>query len=454
MAYSEVVRTVFEGQDATNISHRILGPHPPRPESLPEILPESPAPSPAGDAHASARPPRQAWFPHAAALPAPRGTVLRVDSATALIEAAAQVPAGGTIMIAPGVYKMPQSLLLNTDDVSLRGASGQRGDVVLDFGDSRHHEAIRISACSGVTVADLTIANVRQNGLKINSDTGARRVTIHNLVGHNIWQRHVKGVKSPDREGQPTFVDDCRIQYCLFYNDRPKRRGDDPWEDAHPRMRFNYVGGIDVMSARNWQIRDNVFLNINGQTGEARGAIFLWQNSQGCRVERNVIVDCDSGICLGNSSDRGPRRHAVGCLVQNNFVTRCSESNLLADHTRDCQFLHNTVHDPQSRNGRLLRVVHANDGLLIAGNLFSGPRIVIEQLEGALERRDNLIRPVGEFFVDPEAGDLHLTRRAAAAIDAGRGLKQLSEDIDRQPRDRRPDLGADEWRPAKETADR
>ena len=37
--------------------------------------------------------------------------------------------------------------------------------------------------------------------------------------------------------------------------------------------------------------------------------------------------DCDSGICLGNSSARGERRHANGCIVRNNFVIRCSENS-------------------------------------------------------------------------------------------------------------------------------
>ena len=85
-----------------------------------------------------------------------------------------------------------------------------------------------MSHCTGVTIADLTVANVRQNGIKINSDLGVDRVTIYNVISHNVWQRHVKGPKVPDKNGQPDFVEDCRVRYCLFYNDRPKRRGDEP----------------------------------------------------------------------------------------------------------------------------------------------------------------------------------------------------------------------------------
>ena len=160
-----------------------------------------------------------------------------------------------------------------------------------------------------------------------------------------------------------------------------------------------------------------------------------------------MIIDCDTGICLGNSSARGERRHANGFIVRNNFVVRSSESNILADHTRDCRILNNTVHDPDSRNGRLLRVVHANDGLVVANNIFSGPRIVAEHYEGQIDVRNNLIRPVGEYFVDAAKGNLHLTAKAADAIDKATADRGILTDIDGQPRGEKPDLGADELAP-------
>lgn len=434
MAYAEVIDVVFSGKAPSEIATKILG------EDAAQHAAQHAEPS-------ASAPPAQPWFPKAPPLPPPTGEVIHVDSVAGLLEAANQIAAGGTIRVADGLYPMPQTLVIRKEGVTLRGDSGNRDRVVLDFTECRHHEGIAVTSCSDVTIADLTVANVRQNGIKINSNTGVDRVTIHNVVGHNVWQRHVKGVLSPDEDGQPTFVEDCHVQYCLFYNDRPKQRGDDPWEDQEPRMGFNYIGGMDVMSAKGWTIRDNVFMNLNGKTGEARGAIFMWHFSNDCVVERNIIIDCDSGICLGNSSARGERRHAVNFLVRNNFIVRCSENNLLADHTRDCKLLHNTVHDPDSRNGRLLRVVHANDGLVVANNLFSGPRIVVEQLEGSIDVKDNLVRPVSDYFVNPELGDLHLTTKAVDAIDAVAARAEVPEDIDGQPRGERVEFGADEYQP-------
>ncbi|NQT15006.1 MAG: right-handed parallel beta-helix repeat-containing protein [Planctomycetes bacterium] len=442
MAYAEVIRVVVNGQTPGVVSTTILGANPPKPGRLPKV--KTPAAATRG-AGLSVAPPEQGWFPKAPALPKPTGEIIGVQTVAGLYAAAAKVRPGGTILVADGLYCMPQTLHLQTDNVRLRSQSGDRTKVVLDFADCRHHEGVAVSHCSGVRIADLTVQNVRQNGIKINSNLGVDRVTIYNVIGHNVWQRHIKGPKVPDKNGQADFVEDCRVQYCLFYNDRPKHRGDEPWEDENPRMGFNYIGGIDIMSAKGWTISDNVFTGIGGKSGEARGAIFMWHNGADCTIERNIIIDCDTGICLGNSSARGPRRHANGFRVRNNFVVRCGESNILAAHTRDCKILNNTVHDPESRNGRLLRVVHANDGLLVANNIFSGPRIVTEHHEGSITLRNNLVRPMTDYFVDPAEGNLHLKAGAVDAIDKAIVDRDVAEDVDRQPRGDRPDLGADEF---------
>lgn len=392
----------------------------------------------------------QPWYPKAPALPKPAGKVVRAATVAEIYAAAKDLRPGQTILVADGHYRMTHTLVLRADHATLRSASGDRAKVVLDFAKSRHGEGVAISHATGVTIADLTVQNVSQNGIKINSDLGADRATIYNVVSHNVWQRHVKGPKVPDKDGRPQWVNGCRVQYCLFYNDRPKARGDDPWEDGNrgSRMGYNYVGGIDVMCANAWTISDNVFLGIQGKTRECRGAVFLWHNTKNCTVERNVFTDCDTGIALGNSSARGDRRHCTGVVVRNNFVTRCRESNILADHTRDCVIVHNTVHDPANRMGRLLRVLHASDGLVARNNLFSGPRISIEKYTGTIDVSHNLIRRADDWFVNPAVGNLHLTAKAKEAIDQAEPRKDVPDDIDRTPRGAKPDMGADEFRKA------
>lgn len=389
-------------------------------------------------------PPVQSWFPKAPPMPPPTGQVIRVSNADELFRAASEVKPGGTIMLADGHYMMPRYFAITTDDVTMRSASGDREKVILDGAKSRHGELVGITKCSGVSIADLTIQNVSHNGFKLNSDTNVQKVTIRNCVIHNIWQRGIKGVRVPEENRDVMRPKNCRIEYCLFYNDRPKQFSDDP-RDTPENFNGNYVGGIDVMYAKNWVISDNVFIGIRGRTGEARGAIFMWHDAQDCIVERNIIIDCDTGICLGNSS-RGPGTllHCSRFIVRNNFVTRAPENGILADYTRDCKIVHNTVHDPTSRLRRLIRVVHDNDGLLVANNLLSGPPLRNES-DSEITFRNNVTGNAASAFVDPEHGDLHLKKKIPGIVDSADPIPEVVDDIDRQSRKGKPDIGADEF---------
>jgi hypothetical protein len=386
----------------------------------------------------------QPWFPKAPPLPPPTGEVIRVANPDELFAAALRVKPGGAILIADGHYLMPRYLEIRTDRVTLRSESGHRERVVLDGAQSRAGELIGFRHCAGVTVADLTLQNVRHNGVKLNSETGVQQFTLYNCVLHNLWQRAVKGVKVPADNRPALRPRDCRIQYCLFYNDRPKRFEDDP-ADTPQNFGGNYVGGIDVMYAQDWVISDNVFLGIQGRTRGARGAVFLWHESEGCVVERNLIIDCDVGIALGNSHRPAEvSLHCRNCTVRNNFVVRAPENGILADYTKDCRIVHNSLHDPTNRLGRLIRLVHDNDGLVVANNLLSGPGLRNESTS-PITFQQNLARDLTGFFVDARAGNLRLRAPLHEIVGRAQSLPEVRDDIDRQPRGGQPDLGAHQF---------
>jgi hypothetical protein len=386
--------------------------------------------------------PAKPWFPIAPRLPNPIGQVIKVANTDELFKAVEQVKPGGTILVADGFYRLSQLLLIKTDNVTLRGASGLRGKVILD-GSGTLGELVGVSYCSGVTIADLTVQNVRWNGIKINSDTNVQKVTVYNCVLHNIWQRGVKGVKVPEQNRERTRPTDCRIQYCLFYNDRPKQFSDDP-ADTSQNFNGDYIGGIDTMYAKGWIISDNVFIGIQGRTREARGAIFMWHHAEDCIIERNIIIDCDSGICLGNSSRAESTVHCTNFIVRNNFVTRAPENGILADYTRDCKIVNNTIYDPTNRLGRLIRLVHDNDGLLVANNLLCGPPVRNES-QSQITFSHNLEKDISRFLLAPLEGNLRLTMKAVEAIDKATVLPEVTQDIDRRARAATPDIGAHEF---------
>ncbi len=385
------------------------------------------------------------WLPKAPKLATPTGQVIRVATVEQLFKAAGDVRPGGTILVADGHYRMPRYFELTTDRVTLRSASGDRDKVVLDGVESRHGELVGLRACKDVMIADLTIQNIRYNGFKFNSNHGVQRATIRNCVIHNIWQRGVKGVRVPKDNPSVKPPKDCCIEYCLFYNDRAKTFGDDPTDTAES-FNGNYIAGIDVMHADHWTIRDNVFFRIHGRTGEARGAVFLWHDSVDCVVERNVIVDCDSGICLGNSSrGAGTNIHCRRCIVRNNFVVRCHENGILADYTADCLIAHNTIHDPASRLKRLIRLVHDNSGLAVVNNLLSGPPVRIET-QSTIQIEGNITRDSSASFVDAAGGNLHLTGNAPDGLGHAARIARVKADFDRVRRRTLTDVGADQRR--------
>lgn len=390
-------------------------------------------------------PPVQPWFPKAPPLPPSSGEAIRVSTVDALFEAAETVKPGGTILIEDGHYFMPRYFEIHTDGVTLRSASGQREKVILDGEKSMHGELVGITACSGVVIADLTIQNIKWNGFKINSDKNVQNLSIYNCIIHNIWQRGVKSVKITEVNREEIRPKNCRVQYCLFYNDRPKQYSDDS-TDTEKTFRGNYIGGVDTMYAKGWTISDNVFTDIHGRTGEARGCVFMWHHAEDCVIERNIIIDCDTGIALGNSSGIGPGEssvHGTNMIVRNNFLSRVPENGIIADYTKDCKILNNTICDPQSTLQRLIRIVHDNPGLLVANNLLCGPSICIES-QSEIRFSNNCSGDYAAYFVDPAKGNLHLTDSAADAIDKGILLPEVRDDIDRQPRGEPIDIGADE----------
>ncbi|MBN2129172.1 MAG: right-handed parallel beta-helix repeat-containing protein [Sedimentisphaerales bacterium] len=388
-------------------------------------------------------PPVQSWFPKAPRRPEPPDRAVKVSNVGELVGALGEATAGQTILVADGHYLMPHYVEIRANDVALRGASGRRERVVLDGAQSRDGELLGFRACSGVTVSDLTIQNVRWNGFKINSETNVQRLTITNCIIHNIWQRGVKGVKVPPENREIIRPRKCRVQYCLFYNDRPKRLSDDPADIA----KGNYIAGVDVMYARDWVISDNVFVGIQGRTHEGRGAIFLWFDARDCIVERNIIIDCDVGLQLGNPHRAdGVQDHCVDCMARNNFITRAPEAGIVTTYTKDCKILHNTIHDPESRLGRLIRTVFTNEGLVVANNLLSGPRMSNES-DSSIRFVKNHIGEMTSVLKDPGRGNLHLTDAAAGLLDRAVALPEVTEDVDGQPRGVRPYIGADELAP-------
>lgn len=349
-----------------------------------------------------AAPPNATWFPKAPSLAKPTGQVIHVADVDQLLKAAKDVLPNGTISVADGHYRLPRYFEITADGVTLRSASGNRDKVILDGITSRHGEILGIAGCSGVTIADLTIQNIKWNGIKINSHRKTHKVTIHNCVIHNIWQRGVKASAVP-RDKQELSPRDCRIQYCLFYNDRAKQFADDE-TDTEQTFNGNYIGGIDVKNTINWKITDNVFIGIQGRTREGRACIYISENGRGCVIERNIFLDCDIAIALGNPTLGYSPMQAINCVARNNFVSNCPETGILACYTRDCVIANNTIHNPKNPRNRLLWAQKSNEGLKITDNLIVGPAMQITSKSNITQKNNVTVAMLSAVISNPRKG--------------------------------------------------
>jgi len=333
-------------------------------------------------------------------------------------------------------------LPIQQDQLSLRGESGDREKVILD-GAGEFSRVIRIRGAKELLIADLTVANNKQYGIFFYGDSDVQRLRVYNVKFQNCWVRGLKGTDaarindSHTRRHPLEVIRKIRpaggeVRYCLFVND-----------DINPHQQpygGDYIGGIDMMWVKDWVIADNVFVGIRGRHGGGRGAVFVWVNSEDVVAERNIIINCDRGICFGNPSGKPP--HMTGGVVRNNFIVAGKSEPIEICRARSTTVCNNTVFCAALTH-RAVQFHGGNEAGRCLSNLVRGQL----SLEPGVLADSNIVGELDGWFVNPAVGDLHLTARAAAAVGKGKPLVEVTEDFDRQKRKDPPDVGADEFPP-------
>ena len=379
-----------------------------------------------------------------------------VSTVPALRQAMMDARPGDTILVADGSYMVDRPLLLDRKQhvtlrsasgdpakVTLRGAGGWRGPTD-DYKNIANDDLLTIQSSEDIVIAHLTFAEVRHYGIKIGVDgrnpPNPGNIHIYNCRFRDIATRAIKGVAMADRKP----VVSGSVRFCDFENTRTP---DPSWGWA--LYEGNYVSAIDMMYLKDWTFSDNVFRNLKGATGGARGAIFVWNQSRNITVERNVFVGCDRSIAFGNPSK--PTGYEPGTLhvydgvIRNNFIVMGSGpkaggyTGIEIVWTDNVRVHHNTVWaaDPRGRAIHYFENIHR---LHLANNLVRG-RV---DGEGDMRAEGNVAGDLEGYFVNPLEGDLHLTGRAADALGKGVPLAAVTDDFDGQTRADSPDVGADQ----------
>ena len=387
----------------------------------------------------------------------PTGTIVSVSTVSELQNAVNNATSGETILIADGVYSLDgASLWMDTPNVTLRSASGNRDAVILDgnYQANPVGEIVQIVA-SGVTIADVTLREAYYHPIHVmTTDAGdTLNTVIYNVHLIDPGEQAIK--INPAADG--TYPDDGLIA-CSHL---------ELTDAGRPHIRNNcYTGGIDAHQAEGWVIRDNLIEGFWCDNGLSEHGIHLWRGCRDTLVERNVLKENARGIGFGLVTSGEARTYAddpcpgagggyvdhYGGIIRNNFVFASRAELFASEFGFDCgiclwqacgaQAFNNTVvstHAPFSS----IEWRFDNTDVEIKNNLVSHN---LRDRGGTAVLDSNLENAPMSLFVDGAGGDLHLLSTAASAIDRAVALPEVVDDVDGEvrPYGTAPDIGADE----------
>jgi PKD repeat protein len=346
---------------------------------------------------------------------------------------------GDTIQLADGVYNVTRAQLSYCSNITIRSASGDPTKVVLasktwssPYDDL--DDILRLFGSNGITVADITFGECHAYGLKLESVSGypINNITVRHCRFINNGTRGIKGT-----QGVNTPVSGGLVQYCYFENTKIPPTD---WQDSG-----NYITSIDCMLLNNWTFADNMFVNIKGASGGARGAIFNWVNSQNIIIERNAFFGCDRSISLGNASGTPP--HITNGLIRNNFIRDGFDTGIEicgTDSATGVRVYNNTIWTDDAVNGNAIHCYYGTIKADIRNNIIRGR--TYGDLSNVTKTNNIETNISSSWFVNAATdADLHLTSNATPAIDTAVPLPEITLDWDGLPRLGASDCGADEF---------
>lgn len=385
------------------------------------------------------------------------GNAVHVSTLVGLRDAVNNATPGDTILIADGVYNLNGVYLrIETSDVTLRSASGNREAVVLD-GNYMTTEIVQVVA-SNVTIADVTLREAYDHPIHVMSGSSdTLNALIYNVHIVDPGQQAIK--INPAADG---YYPDSGVIACSHIELTAAGR---------PHIRDScYTGGVDAHQAWNWVIRDNLIEGFWCASGLSEHGIHLWRGCRNAVVERNVLNNNARGIGLGMETSGDGRTYPdnpcpgaggsyvdhYGGIVRNNLVFADDGGLLGSGSGFDCGIClwnachawvgHNTVASTQAPfSGIEWRFDNTDVDLvnnLLTHNLMD--RGGTARLAGNLQ-----YQPLS-LFVGGANGDLHLAPLATAAIDHGvavvAGRCDADMDGNERPLGLARDVGADEFR--------
>ena len=384
---------------------------------------------------------RSSSYASAPPLPAPTGAVMNVSTETQLQTAVSTAPPGTTIVIAPGTYHLTSTLYLDVDDLTLRGATDNRNDVILAGKGmtNGNYGAVRYGVWTNarrMTIANLTIRDVYEHHIMLNP--GAESPRIYNVRLVDAGRQFI--MANPENAGGG--VDNGRVEYSTL-----------EYSNTAPD---SYTSGLEVLAGSNWVVSNNLFRNIRAPQGQVAGpAVLFWHGTGDAVVEGNTFINCQREIVLG--LEAATPDDNTGGVVRNNFIYRTpsmlADSAISVGDSPNTQVLHNTVFVNGTYSTPIEYRFPDTTGVVIRNNLLDGPISARDGASGTVAA--NYTSAAASMFVNPAAGDLHLKSTATAVTDRVAVLSNASVDWDGEsrPQGTAADFGADEVTSSKSPSD-
>ncbi|MGB0590184.1 MAG: hypothetical protein ACPGU1_10935 [Myxococcota bacterium] len=363
---------------------------------------------------------------------------------------------GTTFLFTDGVYDLDgEALWVPTKGTTLRSKSGNRDAVILDGG-GETAIAVQVAA-SDVKIAELTLSNLSDHGVRVQPEPGQASLTNVSLYGVKIVDALNRAV-SVDGYNQ-AYVDAGEVACShITLTDEGREAVADGCD----------IGGIDLRQAAYWTLRDNQIDNLWCDKGTAAPAILAWRSSAYTLIERNRIDDCSRGIGLGEAQsplagersyldqdcDISPHVDHYRGVVRNNMLFVGGEAFVEANpdyesgiHLWSCCYgavVHNTVVGFKAPYSSIEWRREGTIGGQVLNNLVS--HNLRERTGAEAFTLGNLEQAEETLFVDQEAGDLHLLADVLGAINAGEDIQVglADHDFEGDPRLGARDIGADE----------
>jgi hypothetical protein len=365
-----------------------------------------------------------------------QSSVVNVSNVSQLQAAVSSLTSGKTLLLADGTYNLTGTLFLpqNISNVTIKGASGNRGAVIIK-GPGMHNATAVFGFwadnVNGVTFQDMTIRDFHQHGIILNG--GVNGPKLQNLHIIDIGDQFIKC--NPTENGldgvDNGILENSLLEYSALAPD-------------------SYTNGLDVHRGRNWIVRDNTFKNFRSSGNLAGPAILIWNGSSGTTVVRNTFINNQRDISLGLAPNRPADQNPdhAGGLIANNVMYKTGSINpdvpVAVFDSPQTRVYHNTIllngGYPTAIEYRFSRTT----GIDIKNNLTDASIIARDGASGTVG--NNITNATTSLFVNPTAGDLHLRSTATSAIDRAVSVA-VNDDFDGQTRPAgiASDIGADEY---------